>query len=77
MPPAPRRLEPQSVLLLTPTRASTPAKAKILVKAKADARPATMAAKARTLAKARVDVPPTNPHKNGQNGIYLPSGILK
>ena len=65
--PAPRtRPELQSVLLLIPIRASTPAKAKIRVKAKADARPVIMAARARTLARARVDAPPTNPPKNGQ-----------
>ena len=69
--------EPQSVLWLIPTRASTPAKAKIRVKAKADARLATMAAKERTLAKARVDAPLTNPPKNGQNSVFLSSGVLK
>jgi hypothetical protein len=63
------RLERQSVLLLTPTRASTPAKAKIRVKAKADARRATMVAKARTLARARVDAPLTNPPKNSQKQL--------
>jgi hypothetical protein len=71
------RLERQFVLLLTPTRASTPAKAKIRVKAKADARLATMAAKARTLARARVDAPLTNRPKNSQNSIFLSSGVLK
>ena len=71
------RLEPQSVLLLTPTRASTPAKAKIRAKAKADARLATMAAKARTLARARVDAPLTKLPKNAQNSVFLSSGILK
>ena len=71
------RLEPQSVLLLTPTRASTPAKAKTRVKAKADARRATMAAEARILARARVDAPLTNPPKNGQNSVFLSSGVLK
>ena len=65
------RPEPPSVLLLIPTRASTPARAKIRVKAKADARRATMAAKVRTLARARVDAPLTNPPENDQKAFSV------
>jgi hypothetical protein len=42
---------------------SIPARDKIRVKAKVDARPAITGARARILAKAKVDAPPTSVHK--------------
>jgi hypothetical protein len=55
---------------------SIPARDKIRVKAKVDARPAITGARARILAKAKADAPLTSVHKKSSNCSFLSSASL-